>query len=72
MLVQTVRFLDPVVLEIIAPDPAQVVLDAVVMGAHADPGRAGILVGSALESVVNGLPKTVILTRSTDPSTVAA
>ena len=42
------------------------------MGAHADPGRAGMLVGSALESVVNGLSRTVILARSTDPETVAA
>jgi nucleotide-binding universal stress UspA family protein len=77
-LVQMVRSLDPVVLEFIAPEPAQVLLrvgseyDAVVMGAHADPAQAPILVGSALESVVNGLPRTVILTRSTDADKEAA
>jgi len=77
-LIQAVASLDPVVLEVIAPQPAEVLLragseyDAVVMGAHADPGRAGMLVGSALESVVNGLSRTVILARSTDPETVAA
>lgn len=71
-LIQMVRSLDPVVLEVIAPEPAEVLLrvgseyDAVVMGAHVDPAQAGILVGSAMESVVNGLPRTVILTRSAD------
>ena len=76
-LVQAVGALDPVVLEVIAPDPAAVLLqagseyDAVVMGAHTEPCRAGMLVGSALESVVNGLPRTVILTRSIDAATVA-
>jgi nucleotide-binding universal stress UspA family protein len=74
-LIQAVASLDPVVLEVIAPQPTEVLLragseyDAVVMGAHADPGRTGMLVGSALESVVNGLPKTVILARSTEPET---
>jgi len=77
-LIQAVRSLDPIVLEVIASEPAAVLLsagneyDAVVMGAHADAGPGGILVGSALESVVNGLPRTVILTRSTDPGTMAA
>jgi len=77
-LIQAVRSLDPVVLEVVASQPEEVMLragreyDAVVMGAHADPGRTSTLVGSALESVVNGLPKTVILTRSTDPVTMAA
>jgi nucleotide-binding universal stress UspA family protein len=72
-LVKTVRALDPVVLEFVDPEPAKVLLrvgseyEAVVMGAHADPAQAGMLVGSALESVVNGLPRTVILTRSPDP-----
>ncbi|MHB8588458.1 MAG: universal stress protein [Candidatus Dormibacteraceae bacterium] len=77
-LIQAVRSLDPVVLEVIAPEPAAVLLragseyDAVVMGARARPGRAGNLVGSALESVVNGLPRTVILTRSSRPDAMAA
>lgn len=76
-LVQAVRILDPVVLEFIAPDPAATLLwagseyDAVVMGAHAEPGRAGMLVGPGLESVVHGLPRTVILTRSLDAGSVA-
>lgn len=75
-LVQAVGPLEPVVQEVIAPDPAAVLLragseyDAVVMGAHAEPGRAGTLVGSALESVVDGLQGTVILTRSMDAGTV--
>ena len=77
-LIQAVRSLDPVVLEVIADEPAAVLLragseyDAVVMGAHADPNRTGVLVGSDLESVVNELPRSVILTRSTDTDTVAA
>lgn len=76
-LIQAVRWLDPEVLEVIAPEPAEVLLragseyDAVVIGAHADPGRAGVLVDSALESVVARLPKTVILTRSRDSGTAA-
>jgi formate-nitrite transporter family protein len=77
-LAQAVRSLNPVVLEVIAPEPAAALFragsdyDAVVLGAHAEPGRAGILVGSALESVVNGLQRTVILTRSTDAGMVVS
>ena len=38
--------------------------DAVVMGAHSNPARAGLLVGAALSPAMNELPKTVILTRA--------
>jgi len=77
-LIQGVSALNPVVREVIAPEPAALLLrvgsdyDAVVMGAHVDASRTGILVGSTLKSVVNGMPKTLILARSTDPETVAA
>jgi len=77
-LIRGARSLDPVVLECVDSEPAAVLLragseyDAVVMGAHAHPGRAGILVGSDLESVVNGLPRTVILARSPSTDAMAA
>jgi nucleotide-binding universal stress UspA family protein len=69
-LVEEVRSIDPVVLELVAPDPIAVLLsacikyDAVVLGAHSNESRPGILVGPILESLVQSLPKTVVLTRS--------
>jgi nucleotide-binding universal stress UspA family protein len=62
--------IDPVVVELIAPDPAAALFgacigqDAVVLGAHSNENRPGILVGPTLDSLVQSLPKTVVLTRS--------
>lgn len=73
-LVQEVRSMDPVVLELVAPDPVAILFgecvkyDAVVLGAHSHESRPGILVGPTLESLVRSLPKTVVLTRSLTPS----
>lgn len=73
-LVQEVRSMDPVVLELVAPDPVAVLFgecikyDAVVLGAHSHESRPGILVGPTLVSLVQSLPKTVVLTRSFTPS----
>ena len=72
-LVQDVRSIDLVVLELVAPDPVAVLFaecikyDAVVLGAHSHEGRPGILVGPTLETLVQSLPKTVVLTRSLTP-----
>lgn len=77
-LIQGVSSLSPVVRETIAPEPATLLLrvggeyDAVVMGAHVDPDRTGVLVGPGMKSVVHGMPKTLILTRSTGSETVSA
>lgn len=57
------------ILEFAAERPADVVVtvgkryEAVVMGAHANPARPG-LVGDALSAAMHGLPKTVILARA--------
>jgi nucleotide-binding universal stress UspA family protein len=75
-LVQEVRSINPVVLELVAPDPVVVLLgecikyDAVVLGAHSNETRPGIVVGPTLESFVQSLPKTVVLTRSLTPTYV--
>jgi nucleotide-binding universal stress UspA family protein len=75
-LVQEVRSIDPVVQELFAPDPVAVLFgecikyDAVVLGAHSNESRPGILVGPTLESLVQSLPKTVVLTRSLSPPDV--
>jgi nucleotide-binding universal stress UspA family protein len=72
-LVQEVRSIDPVVQELVAADPVAVLFgecikyDAVVLGAHSNESRPGILVGPTLESLVQSLPKTVVLTRSLTP-----
>jgi nucleotide-binding universal stress UspA family protein len=69
-LVQEARWVDPAVVELIAPDPVAVLFaaciehDAVVLGAHSNENRRGILVGPTLESLVQSLSKTVILARS--------
>lgn len=58
------------VLEVVNQDVASAILgvaadhDAVVLGAHSNPSRAGILAGPMLSSVINRLDKTVILTRA--------
>jgi nucleotide-binding universal stress UspA family protein len=46
--------------------------DAVVLGAHANPARVGILVGQMLGPFVNRLSKTVILTRAASAGGLAA
>ena len=69
-LVQEVRSIAPVVLELVASDPVAVLFDTcvkydmVVLGAHSNEGRPGTLVGPTLESLVQSLSKTVVLTRS--------
>ena len=61
---------NPAIVEVVSDDPAEAILaiagdhDAVVMGAHSNPSRAGMLVGQMLSFVINRLTKTVILTRA--------
>jgi nucleotide-binding universal stress UspA family protein len=72
-LVQEVRLIEPLVMELAAPDPVAALLgecmnyDAVVLGAHSNNARPGTLVGPVLQSFVQSLPKTVVLTRSVNP-----
>ncbi len=69
---------NPVICELERDDPAERILDAarehdaVVLGAHANPARAGLLVGQTLFPVINRFSKTVIVTRAAaDNSAVA-
>lgn len=77
-LVEAAEPAHPRILELVAESPAEVVLrvgrqyDAVVMGAHSNPGRAGLLVGADLSLAMNELPKTVILARAATPPEEAA
>jgi nucleotide-binding universal stress UspA family protein len=58
------------VVESVAEDPLVTLLeaarqyDAVVMGAHANPSRKGLLVGPAMAEAIDQLPKTFFFTRS--------
>ena len=69
-LVDSVAGASPAVVEVVSGDPAEAILDiggdydAVVMGAHSNPSRAGMLVGRMLSVVISRLTKTVILTRA--------
>ncbi len=60
----------PRIVELNSRRPAELVLragmdyDAVVLGAHANPAHAGVLVGTALSSALDQLSKTVIVARA--------
>lgn len=77
-LVTAASSLNPRVLEFTAEDHAEVLLDhgqrydAVVLGAHANPRRPGILLDSPLASAMDQLRRTVIITRSPGTEDVAA
>ena len=64
------RTANPEIRELNSDDPPQTILgvareyDAVVVGAHSSPARAGLLVGEMLVSLINRLSKTVIVTRA--------
>lgn len=77
-LVRAASAANPEVLEIDSEATAATLLtiarghDAVVLGAHTNPVRSGVLVGQMLLPVINGLGKTVILTRAASAESWAA
>jgi nucleotide-binding universal stress UspA family protein len=64
------RSASPEIQELDSDNPAETMLelarghDAVVVGAHANPARSGMLVGPMLSWVIKRLPSTVIVTRA--------
>lgn len=69
---------DPEILEIVSRNPAEAIYsaarnrDMVVMGAHANPSRTGMLIGYGFSSLINRLTQTVILARAASDFDFAA
>jgi nucleotide-binding universal stress UspA family protein len=68
----------PGIVELVTDNPNETLLaaaadhDAVVLGAHADPLRRGLLIGDELAAVMDRLKKTVIVARGGLPTRMAA